>query len=160
MQSFSNILDAMARVENQPSPSSPQSSKRGPLLTPELLEIKSRLQPLADIEKNLIRRITMAGSGQVDPDFRHGMTDVHPSKDTLKEIAINSTIPWKNAFSRLLKSDHRSSFDSADAIDWDDPEDPWAILNQCSQDMIQLWNSPNIKQLLAKKMVRSEDLSE
>ncbi|KAF8906840.1 guanine nucleotide binding protein, alpha subunit [Gymnopilus junonius] len=162
VQSFRNILDAVARIENQeqPSPGSPQSPKRGPLLTPEILGIKLRLQPLADVEKNLIRRITTAGSGQVDPDFRHGSSNVHPSKGTLKEIAINSTIPWKHAFSRLLKSDHRSSFDSADAIDWDDPEDPWAILNQCSQDMIQLWNSPSIKQLLTKKMVRNEDLSE
>ena len=151
----------MTRIENQeqPSPSSPVGSKRVPLLTPEVLEIKLRLQPLADVEKNLIRRITTAGSGQVDPDFRHGNSDV-PSKGTLKEIAINATIPWKNTFSRLLKSDHRSSFDSTDAIDWDDPEDPWAILNQCSQDMIKLWNSPTVKQLLAKRVVRSEDLSE
>ncbi|KDR76482.1 hypothetical protein GALMADRAFT_246854 [Galerina marginata CBS 339.88] len=165
VQSFRSILDAMTRVENQEnhSPISPQNPKKAPLLTPELLSIKARLQPLTQVEKNLIRRMTTAGGGEVEATPRNGhgvISDLLPSKGALKEIAINSTIPWKHAFNRIIKSETRTSFDSADGIDWDDPEDPWATLNACSQDMIKLWNDTVIRQLLAKQSMRSEDLSE
>lgn len=132
---------------------SPQRKKGSWHLTPELLAIKERLMPLVDVEKTLIRRLTTAGSGEVEATHREAAPDhLLASKPGLKEIAINSAIPWKNAFNRLIKTEERTSFDSAEGIDWDDPEDPSAILNDCSQDMIQLWNNPNIKQLLVKRM--------
>jgi len=155
------ILDAMTHAEKHESgPGHPPRKKTSWQLTPELLAIKERLMPLVDIEKTLIRRLTTAGSGEVEATHREAAPNQPViSKPGLKEVAINSAIPWKNAFNRLIKTDERTSFDSADGIDWDDPEDPSAILHSCSQDMIQLWNNPNIKQLLVKQNARMEDHS-
>jgi len=157
-----SILDAMTHAEKHEylDHSSPQRKKGSWHLTPELLGIKERLMPLVDVEKTLIRRLTTAGSGEVEATHREAAPDhLAASKPGLKEIAINSAIPWKNAFNRLIKTEERASFDSAEGIDWDDPEDPSAILNSCSQDMIQLWNNPNIKQLLVKQNARVQDYS-
>lgn len=159
VQSMRSILDAMtlAQKHEYPAHPSPQRKKGSWHLTPELLAIKERLMPLVDIEKTLIRRLTTAGSGEVEATHREAGPD--HLKPGLKEIAINSAIPWKNAFNRLIKAEERTSFDSAEGIDWDDPEDPSAVLNSCSQDMIQLWNNPNIRQLLVKQNARMEDHS-
>lgn len=142
--------------------SSAQGPRKGPsYLTQDLLEIKARLAPLLQVERTLIRRLTGGGSEliptQTDQTSRGGYNS---SKQGLKEIAINSTIPWKNAFNRLVRTEERTSFDSADGIDWDDPEDPWPILNQCMHDMQQLWDSAGVKQLLVKQKIKPEDLNE
>lgn len=86
---------------------------------------------------------------------------ISDQKGSLKEIAINSAVNWKNAFSRVRKNGTQEgkSFDSADAVDWDDPEDPWVILHNHIQDMVTLWNSPNIKKLMGKQSGRIEDIS-
>ncbi|KAF8970379.1 guanine nucleotide binding protein, alpha subunit [Flammula alnicola] len=159
IQSIRIILDGMERAQryDHEHSISPQSPKKGlPHLTPELLGIKTRLTDLLEVEKALIRRLT-GGSTELMPTQATPQNGI--SKQGLKEIAINSTIPWKNAFNRLIKSEERSSFDSADGIDWQDPEDPWLLLHERSQDMIQLWNSPNIKQLLVKQNIKAEDLN-
>jgi len=152
------ILDAMTHAEKHESgPDHPPRKKSSWHLTPELLTIKERLMPLVEVEKTLIRRLTTAGSGEVEATHREAApNDLKPG---IKEVAINSAIPWKNAFNRLIKTDERTSFDSADGVDWDDPEDPSGILHSCSQDMIQLWDNPNIKQLLVKQNARMEDHS-
>lgn len=141
----------------------PQSPKRGlPPLTPELLGIKARLMPLIEVENNLVRRLM---GGAVDTSTaRHGTAEQdngpdHSLKQGLKEVAINSAIPWKNAFNRLINNETRDSFDSAEGVDWDDPDDPWPLLNELAQDMSRLWNSPNIKQLLVKQKIKNDDLN-
>ncbi|PPQ82540.1 hypothetical protein CVT25_007149 [Psilocybe cyanescens] len=164
VQSIRSILVSLTRLEtiqDQHAANSSLNTKRShPLLSPELLAIKSRLQPLSDVELNLVRRLTGSGDGSPQRSGYGVVSDVVSSKGALREIAINSAIPWKNAFGGLKKSEERSSQDSSEVgIDWDDPDDPWPILNACAQDMIQLWNNPNIKQLLAKQNVRMEDLS-
>ncbi|KAH9477409.1 Guanine nucleotide-binding protein alpha-4 subunit [Psilocybe cubensis] len=164
VQSIRTILLALARLETvqsqHTSSSSSLSPKRShPLLSPELLTIKSRLQPLADVEQNLVRRLTGSGDGSSQRSGYGVTSDTTSTKGALKEIAINAAIPWKNAFSRLRKSEERSSQDDSDGIDWEDPDDPWPILNTCAPDMIALWNNPNIKQLLVRQNLRIEDLS-
>ncbi|KJA26896.1 hypothetical protein HYPSUDRAFT_36064 [Hypholoma sublateritium FD-334 SS-4] len=162
VQSIQIILDAMDRAQKyEHEHLSAQGAKKGPTyLTLDLLEIKARLAPLLEVENTLIRRLTGGGSElmptQTDQTSR---AMYNSSKQGLKEIAINSTIPWKNAFNRLIRSEERSSFDSADGIDWEDPEDPWPILNQCMKDMQQLWDSPGVKQLLVKQKIKPDDLN-
>lgn len=160
VQSLRIILDAMDRAQKYEieHPSS-QNTKRGPsYLTPELFETKARLTGLLDVERTLICRIT-GGASELIPT--NGDQTMGPfSKQGLKELAINSTIPWKNAFNRLVKADGRNSFDSADGIDWDDPQDPWPIFNERLHDMVQLWNSPAVKQLLFRHKIKADDLNE
>ena len=96
----------------------------------------------------------MAGSGETEATHLRPP----PPKPVFKEIAINSTTPWKNAFNRLVRSE-RTSFDSQNAIDWDDPEDPGIILHACSQDLIHIWNNPLVHELLESQNVRLEESS-
>ncbi|KAF9486211.1 G-protein alpha subunit [Pholiota conissans] len=160
VQSIRTILDAMDRAQksDHSDPPSSQNLKKSPAyLTNDLLEIKKRLTPLLEVERGLIRRITGGGS-ELMPQSK---SNAPFSKPGLKEIAINSTIPWKNAFSRLTRTDH---FDSSDGIDWEDREDPWPILNACMQDMVYLWTCPAIKQLLVKQLlvkqkIKADDLN-
>jgi len=143
---------------DRPSPENPK--KGSSQLTPELFDIKARLMPLIDVEKTLICRLTTAGSGEGELTQGNVTPDqVVSSKQGLTKVAINSTIPWKNAFNRFTRTEKRASFDSSYGIDWGDLDDPGAILNNCSEDMIQLWNNPNIKQLLVKQNMRAEELS-
>ncbi|KAJ3514865.1 hypothetical protein NLJ89_g2124 [Agrocybe chaxingu] len=162
VRSIHSILDAMTRAEKHDhGPSSSTSSKGGlPPLTTELLAIKSRLEPLVEVEKTLIRRLTSAGSGEIEAtqlQTTNG-TIVLP-KSSPKEVAINSTIPWRSAFNKLVGSADRGSFESEDGIDWDDPDDPGPVLHSASEHMKQLWASPIIQQLLEKENVRLEQLS-
>ena len=111
-----------------------------------------RLEPLVQVEQTLIRRLTMAGSGESEA------THLRTPKHISKEIAINSTTPWKNAFNRLIRSE-RTSFDSQEGVDWEDPDDPGAILHACSQDLIHIWSCPSVQELLDSQNVRLEESS-
>ncbi|CAA7263251.1 unnamed protein product [Cyclocybe aegerita] len=162
VRSIHSILDAMTRAEKYDhGPSSSTSSKGDlPLLTPELLAIKSRLEPLVEVEKMLIRRLTSAGSGEIEAtQLQTTNGTVVLPKSSPKEVAINSTIPWRSAFNKLVGSADRGSFESEDGIDWDDPDDPGPVLHSASEHMKQLWASPIIQQLLEKENVRLEQLS-
>lgn len=95
----------------------------------------------------------MAGSGETEATQLRA-----PPKQGFKEIAVNSTTPWKNAFNRLIRTE-RTSFDSQDGVDWEDPEDPGAILHACSQDLIHIWSNPMVQELLESQNVRLEESS-
>ncbi|KAG1729174.1 guanine nucleotide binding protein, alpha subunit [Suillus occidentalis] len=42
----------------------------------------------------------------------------------------------------------KSACDSADLIDWSDPDDPGVVLNACAEDMKRLWTDPVIQALM------------
>ncbi|KAF8804482.1 G-alpha-domain-containing protein [Phlegmacium glaucopus] len=156
VQSFRSILEAIS-CDQQPDYGEPSTSKSAQTrLSPhtmELLSIKSRLEPLIQVEQTLIRRLTMAGSGETEATHLRAAP-----KQVFKEIAINSRTPWKHAFNRLIKTE-RTSFDSQDGVDWEDPEDPGTILHACSQDMKFIWSCPMVQELLGKQNVRLEESS-
>jgi len=119
-----------------------------------------RLLPLQQVEEALLRRLSSAGSSEIEATRLLPVTDL-PCFGTAangKEITVNSTSQWKFAFSRLL-SNPRSSFDSGADIDFEDPNDPGVILHACAEDMIQLWNDPTIKALLSARKQRLEDMA-
>ncbi|KAF9527626.1 guanine nucleotide binding protein, alpha subunit [Crepidotus variabilis] len=175
------------REATSTSPSSPRRSpspKIGPIqLSPELLETKARLDQLVDLEKSIVDRLTTAGGGSknsdlataalllapgpIDTTIANTQLNESPSSPTAtlkkapsREVAINSSIPWKEAFNKLLRaSGERSSIESRDIIDFDDPEDPGHVLHACSKDMIQLWNDHTVRHLLEKQKVRLEQSS-
>lgn len=153
VQSFRSILEAISRSQ-KPDHDRPSTSRttqnRLSHHTLELLNIKSRLDPLIQVEQRLIRLLTMAGSGETEATHLRILP-----KQVFKEIAINSTTPWKHAFNRLIKNGRTSE----EEVDWDDPEDPGRILHACSQDMMYIWSNPIVQELLGKQNVRLEESS-
>ncbi|KAF9057071.1 guanine nucleotide binding protein, alpha subunit [Panaeolus papilionaceus] len=163
VRSIHSILDTISRAQKieagAASPPTPPPTL--PPLTPELVELKHRLEPLLQVERTLIRRLTHAGSGEVEATRRLVVRSSSGNKSTgSREVAVNSLTPWKDAFTRFLGGGpERESFDSSDGVDWDDPEDPGVMLNKCQRDIIELWTNPIVQQLLEIQNMRLEELS-
>jgi guanine nucleotide-binding protein subunit alpha len=152
---------AASRLHLEDSPSTSPTTTNYPTLTPEHLKLKMRLLPLQQVEETLLRRLRPAGSAESEAtQLSLGKNRPHtaPARYIPTEIVINSSSPWKNAFSRLLPST-RSSLQSSHDIDFDDPEDPGVILHACAEDMIRLWNDPTVKELLNVQKIRLEDMA-
>ena len=125
--------------------------------SPELLKIKLRLAPLLQVEETLIRRLTPAGSGEMEATLRIGrdMSYYERTKNYMKEVTVNSAVQWKGSFGR--REAGRSSFNTDKAIDWEDPDDPGRILHACSEDMIRLWEDPMTKKFLEAQKLRLQE---
>jgi len=124
-----------------------------PVITNELKMLRMRLLPLLAVEESLRRKLIPEGSTEEEA------TQLSNSpKRYIKEIAINSACHWKDTFSRLVNSE-RESFESQDAIDWNDPNDPGILLHACSQDIIRLWKDPTIQKLLKKQNLMLEEVA-
>lgn len=159
-RSIRTILETMTETPQNSRSNSPIPPADFSPLTPEHLRLKMRLLPLQQVEEALLRRLSSAGSSEIEATRLLPVTDL-PCFGTAangKEITVNSTSQWKFAFSRLL-SNPRSSFDSGADIDFEDPNDPGVILHACAEDMIQLWNDPTIKALLSARKQRLEDMA-
>lgn len=140
--------------------SSLDSFGSGTTINHELLKLRMRLLPLQQVEEVLLRKMTPAGSAEFEATHLSPVTNL-PYKQRsgkFRELAINSTAHWKGAFGRLLATT-RTSVDSAADIDFEDPNDPGVILHACSEDIIQLWNDPTVKQLLKAQKLRLEDMA-
>ncbi|KAJ7085616.1 guanine nucleotide binding protein, alpha subunit [Mycena crocata] len=161
IRSFRVILDALARASGAqdvpPSPHSSYSSQMSIRPDTELLALRNRLLPLLQIEDALARRLGA-------PETRTSL-DVPPSPSSSrmmaprrragKEVAVNSTGAWKRAFMR--ETEERESFDTEHAIDWDDPDDPGALLHARAEDMQRLWAHPAIRTMLDHQGIRLEE---
>ncbi|KAM6492716.1 Guanine nucleotide binding protein (G-protein), alpha subunit [Amanita muscaria] len=124
--------------------------------SPDLLKLKLRLVPLLEIEKRLLHRLTPAGSGEVEATQ---LSYTERSRAFFKELAINAAVKWKDAFVRSNYDWDRESLNSEEAIDWDNPKDPGAVLYACSTDMIKLWNSTEARKILEIQNLRIEELA-
>ncbi|KAF7782388.1 hypothetical protein Agabi119p4_1764 [Agaricus bisporus var. burnettii] len=158
------ILESMTEAQkphsDSPQSSSPIPTADTPPLSPELLRLKMRLLPLQQVEENLLRRLSSAASSEHEATHLSPVTNIPYSGRTgkQKEITVNSTSQWKDAFGRLL-STARASFQSDENIDFEDPNDPGVVLHACADDMIELWNDPTIKALLSSRKQRLEDMA-
>ncbi|TRM55800.1 G-protein alpha subunit-domain-containing protein [Schizophyllum amplum] len=139
------------------SPSTPPMSPTFyPELDPELLKLKARLQPVVTIEELLIRRLT-EDSGETEATQ---LDTIQRSRIVLKEVAVNASLQWKGAFARhKLELSDRDSFDSATAVDWEDPNDPGIVLNACSEDIKNCGGHPTIQEMLLKQNLRLEEMA-
>lgn len=162
------ILDALTRAQantySPSSPSSPSSSKpqntHKPHLSPELLKVQMRLAPLLQIEQVLMQQLTPVGSGESEPTLLNSSASSYAerSRNILKELAINSTMQWRGAFSR----GHVEGNPDADASEDErgpDPNDPGVVLTNCAADIGLLWRDPIVKVLLEKQGLRLEDMA-
>lgn len=93
-------------------------------IDPELLDIRSRLSPLLQVEDLLTRQLTPMDYSEVGTTQ---LAPVYPLKHIPTELAVNSAVPWKQRFDRLLSG--KGGSDSAPMIDWDDPNDPGKVLH-------------------------------
>ncbi|KAG2367170.1 guanine nucleotide binding protein, alpha subunit [Suillus spraguei] len=148
VQSIHAILDLMSRAHSSAhNPSSQQPSKEYPPLSPDHLKLKMRLAPLLQVEAALMKKLLP--NGYVQPS--------NLADSTLRqEISVNSSAGWKNTFNRLMG---RNSCDSADLIDWSDPDDPGVVLNACAEDMKHLWTDPTIQKLMEVEKMRPEEMA-
>ncbi|KAI0360554.1 G-alpha-domain-containing protein [Trametes cingulata] len=134
-----------------------QQQSQQPTLTADHLKLKLRLSPLIQVEEALLRKLTPAGSGEVEAtQLRSPSTGVsHADRVRAldREVAVNSQFAWKGVFHRMIG---RSSSDGDP--DYNDPDDPGRILHACKEDMKTLWNDPVIKALLRAQGIRLEDM--
>ncbi|KAJ6541761.1 guanine nucleotide binding protein, alpha subunit [Mycena capillaripes] len=158
VRSIHIILDAMTRAQNTtdrpPSARSSVSSHESLRLDAELVQLKTRLLPLLDIEKSLLMRLSLPGSTEWEPTERPLAV---AKRRQSKEIAVNSTVAWKAAFTRLTED--RQSFDTDHLVDWDDPEDPGVLLHARNDDMKRLWAHPTVQAILEKQSIRLQELA-
>ncbi|KAJ6611514.1 guanine nucleotide binding protein, alpha subunit [Mycena sp. CBHHK59/15] len=161
VRSIHIILDAMTRAQNTtdrpPSARSSMSSHEAPRIDSELLSLRIRLLPLLQIEEVLIKRLSLPGSTECEATERP-MTMISPKKRHSNELAVNSTVAWKGAFTRM-ESTGRESFDTDRLVDWDDPDDPGVMLHARSEDMKRLWEHPTIQAILEKQAIRLQELA-
>lgn len=142
VRSIRLILEAIADVQALQAPSassSPKSSTRSlpdsrpgsgrnspfnedvPKLTSEHLKLRLRLLPLLQVEDELIRRLTQAGTSVPEATRLTQITNSPNVNLKEKEVAVNSHFVWKGMFSRMVSS-RRSSSESEPVVEWDDPD--------------------------------------
>ncbi|KAG2107321.1 guanine nucleotide binding protein, alpha subunit [Suillus cothurnatus] len=155
VQSIHAILDLMSRAHSSahnPSTSMNHTpSKEYPPLNSEHLKLKMRLAPLLQVEAVLMKKLLPNGHAQLS-----NLANPAQSLPSQQEISVNSSAGWKNTFNRLMG---RNSCDSADLIDWSDPDDPGVVLNACAEDMKRLWTDPIIRKLMEIEKMRPEEMA-
>jgi guanine nucleotide-binding protein subunit alpha len=133
------------------NPSPNTAPKEYPPLNPDHLKLKMRLAPLLQVEATLMKKLL--------PNAHAPLSKSSNSTQSLpiqQEISVNSSAGWKNTFNRLMG---RNSCDSADLIDWSDPDDPGVVLNACAEDMKRLWTDPIIRTLMDVEKMRPEEMA-
>lgn len=164
VQSIHAILDLISKahssahspstsISHLTSPSSPPITplKEYPPLNAEHLKLKMRLAPLLQVEAALMKKLLPHGHVQLSK-----LANPAQSLPLPQEISVNSSAGWKSTFNRLMG---RNSCDSADLIDWADPDDPGVVLNACADDMKRLWTDPIIKKLMDVEKMRPEEMA-
>ncbi|KAF7307491.1 hypothetical protein MIND_00543600 [Mycena indigotica] len=148
------VLDAITRAQNPhdrpPSERSSISSQDSFRIDAELLALKMRLVSLLDVEKLLMKRLSVPG--EVEPTERP-MTSLS-RRHQPKEIAVNSSVAWQGAFRR---NGAATSNDGDNMIDWDDPDDPGVVLHSCRDDLKRLWEHPTVQAILDKQCIRLQE---
>ncbi|KAJ7275084.1 guanine nucleotide binding protein, alpha subunit [Mycena rebaudengoi] len=154
VRSIHVILDVITRAENDPPPNSALRA-----VDEDLVALKMRLSPLIQIEEVLMQRLIPSGPDVSDAARLAQLTSVPYSerpRNVVREVAVNSAMPWKNVFSRLA-STNRASFDSDRAIDWEDPNDPGVMLHALAEDIKALWENETVQSLLVCQNLRLQE---
>ena len=113
-------------LSRSPSGSSLSTRYRHSPLTAEHLKLKLRLAPLVQVEEALIRRLTPAGSGELEAtQLRAYGSHADRARALEKEVAVNSQFAWKGVFNKML------SRTSGDDADYNDPDVSTYILALC-----------------------------
>ena len=147
------IIDAIAQEKSEAVSNSP--SDHAPV-QPDLLKLKMRLAPLLQVEQALTRRLAPEGGFTEEDTALHGREASYADRSQLvKEVAINSTCAWKEAFGKSSSSSQKDE----EASYGHDSSDPSILLNACAQDMQMLWNDLTVKALLKRQNILMEEVA-
>ena len=133
-----------------------QADEGYPPLGPEQLKLKMKLSPLLRMEDVLIQKLAPNSQHHIKGESTdHVFDDASnapeaPAVPIRTELTVNSRSTWKNAFKKWTKG-------GVEEIDFDDPTDPGRVLFACKDDMIALWASPVVRQILDAANVRPQD---
>ncbi|KAJ6506745.1 guanine nucleotide-binding protein alpha-4 subunit [Mycena sanguinolenta] len=153
VRSIRLILNALAAAEE--SACSSRSSDPDdqdpayPELSSEILSLKMRLLPLRQVEIVVLDKLTHGAK------LRGEAPDDDPSPG---EISVNSAVPWKKAFNRLINN-IRDSIEGPEVTEPQDAREARELLHACSGYMVRLWNDPIVKQVLKIHRLRLEDMA-
>ncbi|KAJ6564051.1 guanine nucleotide binding protein, alpha subunit [Mycena capillaripes] len=158
IRSLRIILDALGNASNvldlPPSPRSSYSSRDSLRPDTDLLALRTCLLPLLDIEIALKQRLAA-------PDINDSH-ELSPTLSTMfrrrveKEIAVNSTVAWKNAFMRDQAA-HRESVETQNVVDWENSDDPGLVLHEHTEHMQRLWAHPTVHAILQRQGIRLQE---
>ncbi|KAJ7628197.1 guanine nucleotide binding protein, alpha subunit [Mycena polygramma] len=153
------ILDALGPTSNPADQTSPRSScssySSRDSLRPDadLLGIRMRLLRLVEMGDELARRLGTPADPPVAP--QGPATSPLFRRRAGKEIALNSTVAWKNAFMRDDAT--RESVETQDLVDWENPNDPGVVLYERADDLRRLWAHPTVHAVLERQGIRLQE---
>jgi hypothetical protein len=152
---------AQAVDSSPPSPPSSNSHAEYQVspLTPEHLQLKTRLSPLFQMEEVLLAKLSPENPTQ-PPSIAHLTCSEGGAKHQLKELSVNSAILWNGVFTKLISESGWFTSEGERQVDWDDPAstDPEVVLNACSENIQRLWADPTIKAILNNQKLRIEEM--
>lgn len=123
-------------------------------LPPHLHAICMRLLPLRHVETLLIAKLVPPNE---DEATHLGISDsgYDPHSYRKQEVFVRPTTTWKGAQKKQSNGSGRPS--SAGTTGIETPEESQAVLHQCRNDMIALWNDRTVKDILKKRKIRLEE---
>ncbi|KAJ6556372.1 guanine nucleotide binding protein, alpha subunit [Mycena capillaripes] len=161
IRSVSLILDALSpgsAAADPPSARSSCSSRDSLRPDADLLGIRMRLLPLGAIGDAVSRRLTTPDDAPGTPQ-----TPTFPSpvrRRAGKEIALNSTVAWKEIFMRGPSECDSDSFNGdEEGDDLENSDDPRIALYEHAEDMRRLWAHPTVQAILEHRGLRLQESS-
>ncbi|KAI0701994.1 G-alpha-domain-containing protein [Cytidiella melzeri] len=148
------ILDSISdlRRHELPMSSASEASDDESIRLPFHLEtIAMRLLPLRHIESLLIAKLVPPN----DEEATHlGLTNGEQHRNN-REIFVRSGVTWKGGLLQRSRAHGRPL--SAGTYGQETQDESQAVLNQCRDDMIALWNDSMVRDVLKKRKVRLEE---
>ncbi|KAJ7460374.1 G-protein alpha subunit-domain-containing protein [Mycena galericulata] len=123
------------------------------------MTLRARLIPLLQIEDVLVQRLSVPGMGNISGPAAASTSHapIQTPRLAAKEVAVNSTVAWKSAFIR--DGTGRESFDTQNAVDWDDPADRVYTKHlHYIHSGTRLWAHPTVHAILERQGVRLQEL--
>ncbi len=102
-QNSSPIRTHAPELSHSTSSSSISSRYRHPPLTAEHRKLKLRLAPLVQVEEALIRKLTPAGSSELEAtQLRANSSHADRARALEREVAVNSQFAWKGMLQKMV----------------------------------------------------------
>ncbi|KAF7292154.1 hypothetical protein MIND_01242400 [Mycena indigotica] len=137
----------------------------------DLMSLRARLVPLLALEDELTRQIANPDPDATQPETPSTARSLSPpspfsgfrrraGKEKEREVAVNLNSSKRTFFhSRNNTMSDRASLDTQHMVDWDDPNEPGALLHASSDDLQRLWAHPAVKEVLARRGLRLQEES-
>ena len=121
-------------------------------LPPHLHTICMRLLPLRHVETLLIAKLVPPNEDEAT-HLGVGDSGYDPHSYRQQEIFVRPTNTWKGAVKKF--GNGRPS--SAGTTGIETPEESQAVINQCRNEMIALWNDRTAREILKRRKIRLEE---